>query len=388
MPENIAEGVCLNIVFAIKALGNQGGGAERVLIDVASGLARRGHTITLISNDPEGQASYYPLDDAIQRINLGIGNVSGKSSLPDVVRRMIRFRRTVAKVRPDVVVAFMHSSYLPAGIALLGTRIPMIASEHISPEHYQSRLLERVLLQLTPLLAARITVVSEQILLSFNAWLRRRMTAVPNPVSVSTNKKPSDFDADPGRTRIILSVGRLAPQKNQQCLIAAFAKVSVDFPNWKLRIVGEGELRGALEAQVRELDLTGKVELPGAISDVGQEYMQADLFVLPSTYESFGLATAEALLHGLPAVGFADCPGTNSLIRHDENGLLVAGSNRTEALAAALGRLMANLQELKQLSNASRDWLAQMFDINSILDRWEGLIQETAGSHNNVLGRI
>jgi len=63
MPEIDAEGDYLNIVFAIKALGNQGGGAERVLVDVASGLTRRGHTVTLISSDPEGQTTYYPLDE-------------------------------------------------------------------------------------------------------------------------------------------------------------------------------------------------------------------------------------------------------------------------------------------------------------------------------------
>lgn len=381
MRETNAEGVCLNIVFAIKALGNQGGGAERVLVDVASGLARRGHTVTVISNDRAGQAPYYALDDAVQRINLGIGNVAGRSRLSEVIRRMVEFRRTVAKIQPDVVVAFMHSTYLPAGIALFGTRIPMIASEHIGPEHYQSRWAERALMQLAPLLAAKITVVSSQILLSFGWWLRRRMTVVSNPVSVSARKRSFELDADPHRTRILLSVGRLAPQKNHQCLLTAFAKVSPDFPNWKLRIVGEGELRGGLETQVRKLRLTNKVELPGAVCDVSQEYVRADLFVLPSTYESFGLATAEALLHGLPAVGFADCPGTNSLIRNDENGILVCGSNRTGALAATLGQLMANPRELKRLSNASADWLVQMFDINSVLDRWEDIIQQIAKPH-------
>lgn len=379
MSETDAEGVDLNIVFAIKALGNQGGGAERVLVEVASGLARRGHTVTLISSDPEGQASYYRLDETVKRINLGIGNVTGKSSLSDVVRRMASFRRAVTGVRPDVVVAFMHSTYLPAGISLIGTGIPMIASEHISPEHYQSRRLERMLLQLTPLLAAKITVVTHQILLSFGWWLRRRMTVVSNPVSVTAGKRSPELDADPERPRILLSVGRLAPQKNQQCLIAAFAKVSRDFPSWKLRILGEGELRGALEAQVRELGLTDKVEMPGAVSDVGREYRRADLFVLPSTYESFGLATAEALLHGLPAVGFADCPGTNTLIRNNENGMLVDGANRTEALAAAVGELMANPQELQRLAGASTEWLESLFDINSVLDCWERLIQDVAG---------
>lgn len=369
----------MNIIFSIKALSNQGGGAERVLLDVASGLVRRGHTITIISNDPEGQASYYPMNDAIQRISLDIGNVAGKSSLDDVLRRIIRFRRTIARIRPDVVVAFMHSTYLPMGGALIGTGIPMIASEHISPEHYQNRWLERILLQLTPLIAAKITVVTNQILLSFGWWLRRSMTVVPNPVSGAKRKRPDKLDAGLGHRRILLSVGRLAPQKNQQCLIAAFAQVLIKFPNWKLRIVGEGELREALEAQVLDLGLSDSVELPGAVLDVSQEYGRADLFVLPSTYESFGLATAEALLHGLPVVGFADCPGTNTLIRNNENGILVNGANRIDALATALIDLMADPKELQRLASASTEWLESQFDINSVLDCWEELIEEVVG---------
>ena len=368
----------MNIVFAIKALGNQGGGAERVLVEVGSGLARRGHTITVISSDSEGQASYYPLDEAVRRVNLGIGNLAGKSSLSDVVRRMLRFRRAVARIRPDVVVAFMHSTYIPAGISLIGTGVPMIASEHISPDHYRSRPFERALLQLTPLIASKITVVTNQILISFGWWLGRHMTVAPNPVSVAGKRTPVDDRVDPARPRVLLSVGRLAPQKNQRCLIAAFAKSSRDFPSWKLRIVGEGELRGELEAQVVDMGLADKVELPGAVSDVSQEYARADLFVLPSTYESFGLATAEALMHGLPAVGFADCPGTNRLIRHNNNGILVDGSNRIEALTAALSSLMANPQELKRLASASTEWLESQFGIETVLDSWEKLIQEVA----------
>ena len=70
----------LNIVFIVKALGNQGGGAERVLVDVTAGLGGRGHRVNIISSDSEGQASYYSLDRDVQRINLGIGVVSGKST--------------------------------------------------------------------------------------------------------------------------------------------------------------------------------------------------------------------------------------------------------------------------------------------------------------------
>ena len=353
-----------------------------MFVDVVSGLSARGHSITVVSSDPQGKMPYYRFDETIHRVNLGIGDTAGKSSGFDILRRMIAFRKAIVGIKPDVVVAFMHSSYLPIGLSLLGTRVPMIASEHIGPEHYRSRPMQWLALQMTPLLAARITVVTQQILDSYNAWLRRRMVVVVNPVSFTAKKRIIDQQPDLTRIKRLLSVGRLAPQKNQKCLISAFAKIAPDFPGWRLRIAGEGELRAELELQVKQLGLSESVELPGAVSDIGQEYDNADLFVLPSTYESFGLATAEAILHGLPAIGFADCPGTNSLIEHDVNGILVSGDNKVRALAEALRQLMSNPVELTRLSNAPTDSLQSRFNIETVLDTWERLIYETAEARN------
>lgn len=369
----------LNIVFVIKALGNPGGGAERVLVDVASGLAERGYRVTVMTNDPVGSQTYYRLGDTVKEVFLGVGNVGERSTLTDVVKRMRLMRRKVVALAPDIVIAFMHSSYLPVGGALLGTGIPLVASEHIGPEHYQSRPLQRALLFCTPFLAKKITVVSEQIRESFPRWLRRLMVVAPNPVTVSK----LDSRVGQGREvnsssdkKTLLSVGRFAPQKNQRCLIAAFALITQEFPDWRLRIVGEGDLRPELEAQTRDAGLEGKVDLPGAVSAIGLEYQNADLFVLPSTYESFGLATAEALLHKLPVVGFADCPGTNVLVRSNINGILVDGSgDRVESLANALRKLMASPEDLARLSTASTQELEQTFGLNPVLDKWEDIIR-------------
>lgn len=365
-------------MFCIKALGNQGGGAERVLVDVVSGLSARGHSITVVTNDPQGTKSYYRLDDVIKRVNLGIGDTTVKSNVLEVVRRIIDFRKAIVQLKPDVVVAFMHSSYLPIGIGLLGTGIPMIASEHIGPEHYRARPMQWFGLQMTPLLAVKMTVVSRQILDSYNAWLRRCMVVAVNPVSFTAKQRVIDLNPDPDRLRVLLTVGRLVPQKNQKCLIAAFAKIASDFPNWRLRIAGEGELRTELESQVKQLGLSENVELLGAVSNIGQEYDKADLFVLPSSYESFGLATAEAIMHGLPAIGFADCPGTNSLIEHNVNGLLVTGDDKTQALAEALRQFMSNPAELARMSNAPTDKLQCQFSINTVVDFWERMLKEVA----------
>lgn len=185
--------------------------------------------------------------------------------------------------------------------------------------------------------------------------------------------------ADPvgGDCKTILSVGRLFPQKDQKVLIDAFARVAVRFPEWRLRLFGDGPLRSDLEAQVERAGLADRVELPGKSDDISAEYSSAQMFVLPSLYESFGLATAEALVHGLPAVGFADCPGTNELIEHDVNGRLAGGGDRVGALAAEMAALMES-PELRARLAANGPRSMARFGIASVADRWEDVLQTAA----------
>lgn len=364
----------MNIAFVIKAMGNPGGGAERVLAEVVNGLVQRGHRISVISSDSADSTSYYPLHASVRIVFLGIGDTETGSKPGELLRRMKSYRAAITASRSDAVVAFMNSSYIPVGIALLGTGIPMVASEHIGPQHYRRRYAEWLLMQALPLFADKITVVSAQIKQSFNAWLRRKMTVIANPVSLTPAPRADACEGKSGPSKRLLSVGRLAPQKNQACLIDAFGKIAADFPDWSLRIAGEGELRQALESQIADAGLGGRVELAGNIADISAEYRAADLFVLPSSYESFGLATAEAIMHGLPVIGFADCPGTNELIRHGENGVLVSGVDKTDALAKAMAALMQDPDARAALQNAPTGWLQDKYALNAVLDDWERLL--------------
>jgi glycosyltransferase involved in cell wall biosynthesis len=173
----------------------------------------------------------------------------------------------------------------------------------------------------------------------------------------------------------VLNVGRLAEQKDQRTLIKAFAELASDHPDWTLRIVGQGPLRSELEKMIAALGLGRRVELAGIIEDMESEYASAQLFAMPSRYESFGLATAEALSAGIPSIGFADCPGTNELIEHDVNGLLVGGPDRVAALAAGLNALMSSAQ-LRQRMGEAGPASVRSFAINAIGARWEALLKE------------
>lgn len=147
--------------------------------------------------------------------------------------------------------------------------------------------------------------------------------------------------------------------------------------DWDLRIVGEGHLRPALERQIADLGMVGRIELAGAVSDVGGEYAAAQLFALPSSYESFGLVTAEAFAHGLPVIGFADCPGTNTLVVDGINGLLVGGADRVSAFALGLKRLMGDADLRERLGSAAPATVAE-FSTDRVIDAWEALLYSVA----------
>lgn len=352
---------------------NNPGGAERVLADVVSGLANRGHDVSVLSYDKPGSDSYYRLDERVKRIELGLGSTQKKARVFETLSRMYYLRRTVRDAAPEVVIGFMHSMYIPLGIAMIGLSIPLVASEHTVPEYYESRPLESGLLRLTPFLASRVTVVSVQAMQSYASFLRRVMVVVPNPVSIEV-KHSADVRDRPDKRNILLTVGRLEGKKGHKTLISAYAKLADRFDNWDLRIVGEGSLRPELEAEIKRYSLNDRVVLAGATKDIGKEYESAQLFVVPSTYESFGLAAAEALVHALPVVGFSDCPGVNELIKDNENGLLATPlADRASALADTLERLMTNEALRVKMAQASRD-SAPSYGLDAVLDRWESVL--------------
>lgn len=361
----------MKLLFAIKALDDIKGGAERVLADVTSGLADREHTVSVLTFDSQDGNSFYQLNNNVTRICLGIGNTQRKATLVETWQRIIALRNRIKHENPDVVIAFMHSMFIPTAFALIGTGIPVIASEHIVPAHYKTRPVQLTLLLLSSMFVRKITVLSDSVKASYPRFFHKKMIAIANPVSQpAVMAKPQGNNID---RKIILNVGRLDPQKNQKTLIKAFKQLETKHPDWDIRIMGDGPLRSELETLIKQLQLQERVFLPGTTPDIASEYQKAHIFALPSNYESFGLATAEAMSHGLPAIGFADCPGTNELITHDQNGILVAGLGNVSFFAAALDELMSSPDLRACLGNTAQHRI-EPFLPDRIVNQWEKVI--------------
>lgn len=366
----------MKILFAIKNMSNAKGGAEKVLAVVMNGLAERGYDLTLLTFDNRGVGTFYKLDPRIKRVSLGIGSSSKRSRFRETIARMRAIRKVVLVRKPDIVIPFMHSMFVPTALTLIGTGIPVIASEHIVPKHYRKNMLEFLLLIISILLVKKATVLSASVKKLYPLFLRPKMIVMGNPVIVEEDESDLAFK-DPTR-KIILNVGRLSEQKDQKTLIRAFAQLADAYPQWDVRIVGEGEARPFLEELIAKHHLEDRVTLVGTTDRIYREYRHADLFAMPSKYESFGLATAEALAFGVPAVGFASCPGTNEIISDRKNGLLVKrGRSHVKSFADGLECLMKDEDLCVKLGEQGRKDMEQ-YNYTRVIDNWERLICDTA----------
>src|SRR4051794_16137109 len=151
----------VKILFVTKTLSATGGGAERVLAAISAELARRGHEVIVATFDPAGAGTFYPFSSRIRLVNLAIGDSSKTTTFPEFVRRIGALRALAAKIRPDVAIGFMHSSFVPLALGLRGSGVPVVGSEHSPYEHYHKRPVDRMGLAIAAPLLARITAISE-----------------------------------------------------------------------------------------------------------------------------------------------------------------------------------------------------------------------------------
>jgi glycosyltransferase involved in cell wall biosynthesis len=159
----------------------------------------------------------------------------------------------------------------------------------------------------------------------------------------------------------LIAVGAVVPRKGYDVLIAALAALD-DLP-WRLTIAGDHTRDGAtaqrLERDIARHGLTARITLAGAVPDARLDalYDGADLFVLPSRYEGYGMGFAEAIAHGLPVIG-TDAGAIAETVPAG-TGLLVPPDDAA-ALAAALRRLITDAGERGRLAAAARAAAAQL----------------------------
>ncbi len=158
-----------------------------------------------------------------------------------------------------------------------------------------------------------------------------RVRTIPNGIDLArfTPKTRLTY----GDVPLLVTVGRLAPQKRQEWLLRALAPIHLP---WRLELVGDGPLRGSLEALADTLGIRGRVSFRGAVADVRPFLQRADLFAFPSAWEGQGIAVLEAAASGVPLL-LSDRPAFREWLDEDAATFIADDlSAWTEALERAL----------------------------------------------------
>ena len=151
---------------------------------------------------------------------------------------------------------------------------------------------------------------------------------------------------------LILTVGRLVPQKALDLSVRAMALVKKAEPDTRWYVLGEGEERRSLEARISALGLEGDFLLPGVTDNPYPYYRQADLYVHCSRFEGRSIAVREAMLLGCPVL-LSDCAGNRDQITDGADGILTP--LEPEAMGEAILRLIRDPDLRTRLgANAAR----------------------------------
>lgn len=340
----------------------RGGGAERVMIDLAREFVRLGHSVEFVLMEAEGD--FLP-DAQCDFAVVDLATPRARNVAPALVR-YLRQRRPAALIVgmwPLTVIA-------PVAARIAGFRGRVLISEHAilsrqyAPRgHVHSLALRASAFAGYRLATARVGVSHGTCadMADLSGMALDRFTTIHNPVRPAVQPAPDDLTAAHALWATngprILSVGNLKPEKNHPLLLRAFA----DFPrpDARLMLLGQGDNEAALRALASDLGIADRVIFAGFHPDPSPFYATADLFVLSSDHEGFGNVIVEALSFGLPVVS-TDCPsGPAEILKGGRFGRLVPVED-APALACAIEDALAAPEDRAALIRRASDFAPEI----------------------------
>lgn len=215
--------------------------------------------------------------------------------------------------------------------------------------------------------------------------LQEGYSIIPSGIDLTPFRKTSSnsLRAELGQRdeKIIISVGRMAQEKNWYTLLEACALSMQSDPKIRLVLIGDGPEKNELQKYAQELGIAQKVKFLGKIpfDEIPRYLKAADCFAYASVTETQGLVTLEAIAAGLP-VAAVDAVGTSDIVRHGIEGLLC--DNNSAALAATIRSLLENSHSLERFKLAAKK-RARTFSIENQAHQLEYVYYQAIGDHKN-----
>lgn len=340
------------------------GGAERVISILSSKFLKQFDSVTIVTW--KDAPVFYQISEKIR-----IVVIEKEISSSNYLKKIFWFRSFLKEQKPSIVLSFLAYSSIGVLIAHAGLKMPVIIAERNDPRYLNGGLPIILIRNFLYTFASGILEQTEQNKRYFKGIKRKKTSVIYNPIFMSSDHVGIAETVE--KQNMIVSVGRLFPQKNHKMLIKAFANVYRRHPEYKLIIYGEGPCRNELENLITTLHLNQCVFLPGNKSNIFNLIKDARLFVMSSDFEGMPNALIEAMCLGLPCIS-TKVSGATDLISNGENGILVSIGSEEE-MKNAIETIIENEALAKKISQkASR--IYNELTVEKISGQWVSYVNK------------
>lgn len=344
------------------------GGTERVAIQLANAL-QQDHTYDtcFLSLTEQQKEPFFSIHSDISRYRLSEKWLNpGPAYIPLIgkVQKFLKDRQIDIIIDIDIVLDVLS---IPAARRL---KTKVVSWEHFTADFELSVWYRRMILKYSVKRSDYVVVLTDGDLKEYQNRLGRKkaICRIYNPVAYELEK-----DTEPERKKLILSVGRLVPEKGIEYIKKVALQILQRNPEWQWVILGEGPERRNLEEFIIENQLQDRLILKGDVANVDEFLKQASVFVVTSKYEGLGLSILEARAMKVPCVSFDVKMGPREVIHHEIDGYLVPAFDCDE---------MATRMEMLIDSPKLRDKFAENaylcmgeFETRKITKQWVDILE-------------
>ncbi|MCD7812309.1 MAG: glycosyltransferase [Ruminococcus sp.] len=346
-----------NIMFVTATLG--GGGAERVMLNLANYMADCGNNVVVFCTAPRIK-NEYPLNEKVKTIFLETDKKNKALKIIDKIGKI----RSVFKAYPGyTLVSFFPDINMYTVIADMGLKNKVILSERNDPARMPTQKYLRALRNVIYEFCDEIVFQTHDASKYFSKRIQKKGTVIYNPVN---DGMPEPFNGE--KEKVVIAVGRLSPQKNYFMLIDAFEKFHRRHPDWKLEIYGRGKRQHFID-YINEHKLNDCVLLFEHSNNIYDHVRECQIYASSSDFEGMSNTMLEAMALGTAAV-VTDCPvgGAREVMKDHVSGLIVPVGD-SDAMAEAFEELDSNRTLMNNIVKNAL-YVRKELSVEEIAQRW------------------